>query len=130
MGDAAQPVGLTRIVAACTYKPGWEMRLLPSPGPGVWWPQPGVPFVLSVKYTTPDSNDPGRIIPIQHQFGVPVSCDNWPRWLLDRLLDCEHHEVMEFYTIGGVRPFYPDHGRGTETLHQDLYEIRERHAIA
>lgn len=121
---------LAEAVATFRYKPGWRLRLLPSPGPEVWWPEPAVPLVLSVSYSTPDSNDPERIIPIQHQFGVPPESSDWERWLLDRVMDAEHHEIMEFFEVNGYRPFYPEHGRSHETIHEDLYEIRERHAPA
>lgn len=119
---------LPDLVAGLTYKPGWRFGLLTAPSRMIWWPRPGIAHVLTLEYTARDSNNPDRSLDIQHQFDVPTDppAGGWERWLLDRILDAEHHEAMEFFTVGGQRPFYPVHDGPNEQLLDDLYAIRER----
>ena len=44
----------------------------------------------------------------------------WRRWLFDRIMDTELHEAMEWFKIGGHRPFAPHHGPGRNcyTVHE------------
>jgi hypothetical protein len=116
---------LTEAVASLRYKPGWRVRLLNDPAQA-WWPEDGHPLYLVIGYDTPDSNNPAKVIPIEHQFTVPLECGDWERWLLDRLIDAEHHEICEFFETGGRRPFYPVHTGPRATLLEDLYAIRKR----
>lgn len=118
---------LPELVAGLAYKPGWRFALIEAPSREIWWPRPGVDLVFMLEYAAADSSDPARIIPIQHQFDVPPApAGSWERWLLDRILDAEHHEAMEFFTVSGRRPFYPIHDGPGGTLLEDLYAIRER----
>lgn len=87
--------------ARLSYKPGWAFKIA---GPGGRF--------LCVFATTPDSNDPGRSRTTQHQFEIPDDLADdraAARWVFDRLLDCETHEVGEFLRIDGRRPFMPNH---------------------
>lgn len=45
-------------------------------------------------------------------FAVPAEVrtrDGWLRWLFERVVDAAVHEVMEAFTVGGRRPFAPQH---------------------
>lgn len=60
---------------------------------------------------------------VHHYFIVPAASYNrqsWQRWLFDRLMDVELHEMMEGYVIDGHRPYAPNHGPG-----HDPYTVRE-----
>jgi hypothetical protein len=126
-------------VGQLRYKPGWQFRLesghtsstgggcpsrLPavSASTGMAFTYPPQPVFLVVCVETLDSSSGARIF-IEHRFLAPP--EEYPiparRWLLDRILDVERHEAMEFFAIGDQRPFYPDHGPAA-----DLYRITER----
>ena len=87
-------------IATLAYKPGWRFRR-GGPGNGS----------LCVYACTPDSLAPQRERFTQHQFVIPpgLSDEDWPRWVLDRLLDIEQHEACEFLQVDGARPFFPHH---------------------
>lgn len=91
---------LRRVIAATTYKTGWTIR---TGGPGN--------NMLCVYATTPDSNQPGTLRTTQHMWPLPTGLDHRDacRWLHARIVDAERHEVGEFLTIDGRRPFYPGH---------------------
>lgn len=90
----------SRLVASLAYKPGWRFKVGGPRG-----------RFLCVFATTPDSHRPERQRTTQHMFEIPDGLDDrgFARWVFDRLLDCERHEAGEFFTFGGVRPFYPNH---------------------
>lgn len=125
---------LSQAVSSLVYKPGWAFRLETgcSYATGSWPGQtqiatttgmaaavliPGEPARLVITVVTADSGT-GKQILIEHRFGVPPWHGGWERWLLDRILDVERHEAMEFFTLGTHRPFFPQHGPGGH-----LYEI-------
>lgn len=87
-------------VASLAYKPGWKFRI-------------GGPFnrYLCVFAVTPNSWPPHAPRCTQHQFEIPAGLSDaeWPRWVLDRLLEIEQHEACEFFQIARRRPFYPNH---------------------
>lgn len=87
-------------VAALAYKPGWRFK---RGGPGG--------SMLCVYAHTPDSNDPGRERWTQHQFTIPddLSDRDAIRWVRECLIAVETHEVGEFLTVNGHRPFMPNH---------------------
>jgi hypothetical protein len=80
------------------YKPGWRFR---RGGPNNRY--------LCVYAHTPDSWRPWRMRFTQHQFEIPDGLDDWPAWVLERLLEIERHEACEFLQVDGRRPFYPNH---------------------
>lgn len=84
------------LIAALRYKPGWAFKL---GGPDSRF--------FCVFATTPDSHHPERVRTTQHMFELPDQVT--PRWLFDRLGDCDLHERGEFFEIDGHRPFYPHH---------------------
>lgn len=93
-------MNLAGLVATLRYKPGWAFR--------VGGPRDAF---LCVFASTPDSLNPDRRRTTQHMFELPDvnSVAEFSRWLFDRLLECERHEVGEFLTVAGERPFYPHH---------------------
>ena len=86
------------LVAGLAYKPGWSFKIA---GP--------LNSMLCVFARTPDSNNPARERTTQHQFPLPPEDVDLERWAFDCLLLCEQHEVGEFFTVNGRRPFYPNH---------------------
>ena len=82
-----------------SYKPGWKFKL---GGPGGRF--------LCVFATTPDSLSPERQRTTQHMWEIPpLEGRDLIRWVFDRLLDAERHEAAEFFRVGGVAPFWPNH---------------------
>lgn len=58
-----------------------------------------------------------RLRSVIHYFPVPAATFNrtsWQRWLLDRLLDIQRHEVCEGLLFDEQRPFAPTHGPGDD----------------
>jgi len=132
---------LQETVSRLTYKPGWQFWLYSgcTSGSGgstvTGFPASAAntvtgyailraPVFLVIRVRTEDSGGGGQIM-FDHTFAVPPEdvAVPWPRWLLDRVLDVERHEAMEFFAIGDARPFYPEHGPDA-----DLYSVRERAA--
>lgn len=125
---------LPALVGALRYRPGWSFRLHagatsaswtcgpPAPVSSGGWAAWGEPLFLVVCAAVEDSAAPGRPLRVEHRFAVPPDQPpaGWRRWLLDRCLDVDRHEAMEWFAIGGDRPFYPGHGPGA-----DLYGITE-----
>ena len=101
--------GLAALVASVAYRRGWRFRLDYS-----------VTGAGACAYAE-DSGRPGRMLRLEHWFAVPPGeppC-GWLRWLFDRCRDVDRHEAMEWFRIGGTRPFYPAHGPDA-----DLYAVR------
>lgn len=117
---APYPVILRDLVARCTYRPGWTVRLYGN----AYERDTGCEgLTLSITTDTVNSYHPEQSIHVQHLFIVPAATYNeqsWRRWLFERFLDVEKHETMEFFTIDGVKPFAANHGPGF-----DPYQVRE-----
>ena len=133
-------LGLQQVTAGLRYKRGWEFWLAcghtqgalvpPSQSlaqaggvltSGSAWPVLLAPVFLHIAVTSPDSGDLSgdpRSALFIHSFAVPVPGKYgpaaWDRWVLDRILDVERHEAMEFFRVNGERPFFPRHGGGRE----------------
>jgi hypothetical protein len=127
------PAHLAAMLPAVTYKPGWTFRLVTGPmfstgrayldaqattSAGMPICLPPVPVTLLIEVRTADS-DTGQTVLITHPFTVPpwpmAEGATWARWLLDRIIDVERHEAMEFYQLAGHRPFPPAHGPGVNS---------------
>jgi hypothetical protein len=108
-----EPTRLPAIVAHLRYKPGWVFKI-------------GGPLgrYLCVFATTPDSTNPTRTRTTQHMFEAPqLEGRDLVRWVFDRILDAERHEVGEFFTIDGHRPFFPHHqDEGSPYEHVERWE--------
>lgn len=122
---------LCQVVTALRYKDGWEFWLSQgctsgSPVPpsqrqatGALTSSSAFPFLLEpvflhVSVLALDSTDPEgeRTARFVHTFAAPPPelVPEWDRWLLDRIMDVERHEAMEFFTVAGRKPFNPGHG--------------------
>jgi len=105
---------LETLVATVTCKPGWTFKLVDEDGA----------LRLVIKVPGLDARDPhGRRFTVRHFFPVPTVTYNersWRRWVFDRCLALENHEMGEWFQIGDERPFAPLHGPG-----EDPYTIHE-----
>lgn len=90
---------------------------------------PGQEAALFIEAQVADSGNPDQTILVLHQFTVDSrtwdSVTDWERWLFARIEDVERHEAMEFFQVGGDRPFYPEHGPDA-----DLYTVKRRQVDA
>ena len=115
---------LEGVVREVAYKPGWRVwveykkreseHLTGSEG-----------VTLCIGATdVPDSTKPGATTYIEHWMAVPPTSwgrATWERWVLDQLVLVELHEAMEFYAVGGHKPYFPAHGPG-----RDPYAIERK----
>lgn len=114
---------LRELVAGLDYRPGWSSTLVEVEH----GESKGLRFdIYAVGY---DSYHPdrGQTYRVRHSFIVPPASYNetsWGRWLLERFLDVERHEAMEFFRVAGRRPFAPNHGPG-----HDPYHLRELNTV-
>lgn len=108
--EAPWPVELDELVASCTYRPGWQVRLdHEDRGQG------SVGLTLTITTNTINSYEPHERLFVRHLFPVPPAAYNrasWMRWLFECFHSVELHECMEFFTIGGEKPLAPNHGPG------------------
>lgn len=100
------------ILSKLVYKPGWSFTLT-SGYP--WDPQPNPDGfrlgLLSIQVQTTDSFT-GEPVILEHNFTMPdmdLPREAWERMILDHIIDVEIHEAMEFFTVDGEKPFFPDH---------------------
>lgn len=92
--------GTVDIAVRLNYKPGWSFRM---GGPGGRY--------LCVTVTSLDSSNPTNYRNTQHMRELPAGLAGRPliRWVFDFILDIERHEAAEFFSVEGVRPFFPHH---------------------
>jgi hypothetical protein len=117
---APYPALLEKLISELEYRPGWRFHLDSiDRGQG----SEGLTFMVrSLGYDTYHP-ERGENYSVWHYFIVPAAAydeRSWRRWLLDRMIEIETHEVCEFFAIGGERPYAPSHGPGN-----DPYMIRE-----
>jgi hypothetical protein len=121
---ADYPHNLKRIVDEIIYRPGWAFVLDDlDRGQG----SEGLTFQVCSKGYDTYHPDRGETYRVWHYFPVPPAAYNdrsWKRWILERLIEIETHEVCEFLQIDGKRPFAPNHGPG-----HDPYFVRELNEI-
>lgn len=105
---------LSEVVAGLHYKPGWEFKLETIRGE----------INLNVSTTTLDSYDLSiDDYHTSHLFALPVlPPGDWRRWVFECIMLVEKHEAMEFYMIGGERPYAPIHSRAANRY----YDVVER----
>lgn len=108
--EAGYPHALKSLVERVRYKQGWAFRLADMDrGQG------SMGLTLTITLEGPDSYEPHRVIRVLHQMIVPAAAydeRSWCRWLLEQILLVERHETCEFFMIGDVRPYAPNHGEG------------------
>lgn len=134
---APYPHDLAKIVASLKYRPGWEFSLKDierDPKESHGQAAGGLTFIgITGSYSWEDGEPiyrgeidayhPEIPRPVYFYFPVPAATydyRSWRRWVFERILDVERHEAMEFFQIGGKRPYSPSHGPGN-----DPYMIRE-----
>jgi len=84
------------------------------------------PVFLIIELRTPDSGNPQMLTMVQHTFAVPpadVPHMLWDEWLIRCILCVETHEMCEFFSVNGAKPFYPEHGPSA-----NLYAIKRKAA--
>lgn len=117
---APYPEELRDLVEKLEYRPGWSFQLNHiDRGQG----SEGLTFIVtSLGYDTYNP-DRGETYRVNHFFPVPPAAfvrSSWQRWILERLIEIETHEVCEFMVVDGQRPFAPIHAPG-----HDPYVVRE-----
>lgn len=130
--SAPWPTDLQRLVDHLHYRPGWTFDLRKSFDRG----QGSVGLTLDVVSKGYNSRHPeqGQNYYVHHFVPVPPAAydyRSWRRWLLDRLLEIERHEAMEFFQLKPCQncpegaeaefPFAPSHYPGA-----DPYTVIER----
>lgn len=114
---APYPRALEELVDQLDYK-GWQVYL----DAGLDRGQGSAGLTLVITREGPDTYHPERIIRVNHYMPVPPAAFNsgsWQRWLFEQFLLVETHECAEHFTIGGQRPYAPNHGNGEDpyTIH-------------
>lgn len=108
------PVELGELVAAVTYRPGWEFELTQHDrGQG----SVGLTLIITTLGYNTFSPEHGEHYRVNHYMPVPPAAfdrRSWQWWLFSQLLLVEQHEAMEFFRIGGERPMSPLHGPGND----------------
>jgi hypothetical protein len=121
------PISLAELVKQVTYRPGWGIRLenvdrdSDAEGKVVGY---GLTLIITTLGRNSYRVNDGETYRVNHYFIVPAATYDvraWTRWLFDRFIDVETHECMEFFKLGGKRPFAPSHGPGNNP-----YSVRER----
>lgn len=115
---APYPTALADLVERCTYRRGWRIWLGPDDRG-----QESKGLTLVITTNTVNSYDHDAPMAVNHLFIVPAAAydeRSWRRWLFECFHQVELHEAMEFFTIGGQKPYAPSHGPGN-----DPYMVRE-----
>lgn len=117
------PTELADLVEHCQYRPNWRVWLEEMQRDTAPKSAGGLTLVICTRGYDSYHPEQGEYYRVKHYFGVPAATYNrqsWQRWLFEQFLLVERHEAMEFFQIGGARPYAPNHGPG-----EDPYIIRE-----
>lgn len=122
---APWPEALAELVEEVEFKPRWFFTLRnivrdKKEPHGV----EGSGLTLIITVSGQNSYSPYADINVAHYFIVPAATYDkraWMRWLFDQCILVETHEAMEFFKIGGSRPYAPNHGPG-----RNPYIVHER----
>lgn len=109
---APWPDELEQLVSAAGFKPGWSFQLH-----DIDRGQGSKGLTLTITVWGPNSYSPADTIGVRHLFIVPAASydrENWQWWLMQRVIDVERHEAMEWFTIDGAHVYPPDHGDGRD----------------
>lgn len=113
------PDELAQLIADVVYKPGWSFYLSHlDRGQGSAGLTLDIIPMTTNSYDTADTE-----YQVHHYFPVPPAAYDaraWRRWLFEQLVLVETHEAMEFFQVGGDRPYAPSHGPGNNP-----YTVRE-----
>jgi hypothetical protein len=122
--EAPEPTELHDLVEKLHYKPGWTFELSNiDRGQG----SKGltlevVPLVYNSYHV-----DQGCTYRVRHFMPVPPAAydrRSWQRWLFEQIAAVERHECMEFFAVGGEKPFAPHHQPGADPY--TLFELGTR----
>lgn len=107
-----RPTELFDLVEKLEYRPGWTFTLADiDRGQG----SSGLTLdIVTLGYNSYHL-DRGETYRVHHYMPVPPASYNrqsWQRWLFEQILLVERHEVCEFFTIDGDKPYAPNHGPG------------------
>lgn len=97
--------GVEQVIANMNYKSGWTFEV---------WADAGPSKSLKIDVSTIDPSTGLRLL-VSHRFPIPLGfiVVDAERWLLDCIIAVETHEACEFFEVGGRKPFYPEHGPGS-----------------
>jgi hypothetical protein len=107
---APDPEALVSLLARLKYKEGWTFTLV-----DIDRDQGSEGLTLVINIRCRDTYDTSRLMSVNHYMIVPPAAydeRSWCRWLLDQVLLVEQHESCEFFQIGPVRPYAPNHAPG------------------
>lgn len=119
--QAVFPSELVQLIAEVklTTKPSWSLsyatdypRDTDAEGNVV-----GRGFTFFVHIDEPDGYGRTQHRRVRHLFPVPPATydrETWRRWLLNRLIDVQIHEMCEGFEDNGEHPFAPNHGPGRD----------------
>jgi hypothetical protein len=105
---------LAQVVSEVAYKENWlfDLRYMSRPTEHYAGSE-GLTLIIAAP--VPDSTKPGQWTRVEHWLAVPPTSwgrESWVRWVLDQIILVETHEAMEFYSVGGCKPYFPSHGPG------------------
>jgi hypothetical protein len=108
---------LAAVVDRITYKRGWRIWLSDQDRPTEQYAGSSG-LTLCIGAVVPDSlsvpHDHGWAeTTVEHWFAVPPLAyddETWQRWVLDRIIDVETHEALEFFRVDGNAVYFPNHG--------------------
>lgn len=102
------------VVGAVRYKPGWTFGFHGGAGDCLF-------LRIDVETVDPVTREAALV---GHRMPVPWepwTADQWVDWVFQQILLIEGHEAGEFFTVGGERPYLPEHGPGV-----DVYALQRR----
>lgn len=100
-----QKTTLESLLRDFTYKPGWEFSTFDRMGR----------TYLHIRFKAVDADAPqcDAILRFEYSICSAMTARHsndekyWMRWLRERIIECEKHEVDEFFQIKGVKVFDP-----------------------
>jgi hypothetical protein len=109
---APYPQILADLVDQLKYRQGWHFYLEDTDrGQG----SKGLTLVITTLGYNTYHVEEGENYQVNHYMPVPPASYNlvsWQYWLFEQCLLVEKHEAMEFFRVGGDRPYAPNHGFG------------------
>jgi len=111
---APYPIILDDLVKKLRYRPGWTCRLHSIDRGQA---SEGLTLIITTLGYDSYNPDEGQHYRVNHYMPVPPAAydeRSWRRWLFEQFLLVERHECMEFFAIGGKRPYAPHHGPGND----------------
>ena len=120
---APYPVHLKNIIdhLKLTTKPNWSFRLYDDyprdtrdDGEGDRVIGYGMTLIIKIDEIDAYHGEVEHRV-VNHLFIVPAATYDyvsWRRWVFDRIMDVQTHEMMEGFEVNGEHPYAPNHGPG------------------